>query len=87
MKKKNATLTETKITYNNNVITHVLHTKFLGLETENMLSWNLHIDNVIKKLTTVCHMLRSANVNVGAFLETDDCHVGVYYKHGHLILK
>jgi hypothetical protein len=57
-KTKNATLTETKIIYNNKEITEVPHTKFIGLEIENTLSWNLHIDNIIKTLT-VCFMLRS----------------------------
>ena len=56
-KTKNATLTETK---NNSVTTEVPHTKFLGLETENTLSWNIHTNNVIKKFTTVYYMLRSA---------------------------
>jgi hypothetical protein len=58
-KTKNLTLTETKIVYNNKEITEVPHTKFLGLEIENALAWNLHIDNVINKLTSVCFMLRS----------------------------
>jgi hypothetical protein len=47
--KKNLTLTETEFTCNNNVITEVQHSKFLDLETENTLSWNLHVDKVIKK--------------------------------------
>jgi hypothetical protein len=47
-KTKNAPLTETKIIYNNKEITEVPHTKFLGLEMENALSWNLHVDNIIK---------------------------------------
>jgi hypothetical protein len=37
-KTKNATSTDSKITYHNNVITEVPHTKFLGLEMENTLS-------------------------------------------------
>jgi hypothetical protein len=53
------TLTDTRISYNNNVIAKVPHATFLGLDTENTLSWNLHTDNVIKKLTSVCYMLRS----------------------------
>jgi hypothetical protein len=38
----------------------VPHTKFLDLEIENKLSGYLHTDNVIKKLTTVSYVLRSA---------------------------
>jgi hypothetical protein len=49
-----------RVEWNKNAITEVPYTKFLGLKTENKLSWNPHTDNVIKKLTIVCYMLRSA---------------------------
>jgi hypothetical protein len=58
---KNSILTETLVSCNNNKITEVYHFKFLGLVMDNTLSWNLHIDNVIKKLTRVCYMIRSVN--------------------------
>jgi hypothetical protein len=48
-KTKNTVVSETKITYYNNVITEVPHITFLGLEIENTLSWNLHIENISKK--------------------------------------
>jgi hypothetical protein len=51
---KNSVLTETLVSCNNNKITEVSHCKFLGLVMDNTLSWNLHIDNVINKLTRVC---------------------------------
>jgi exonuclease III len=41
-------------------LTEVSHISFLGLEIDNLLSWNLHIDKVMKKLTSVCFMLRAA---------------------------
>jgi hypothetical protein len=56
---KNSVLTKTLLACNNNEITDVSHFKFLGLVMDNTLSWNLHIDNVINKLTTVCYMIRS----------------------------
>jgi hypothetical protein len=58
-KTKNTVLTETIVSCNKNVITEVPHIKFLGLVIDNTLSWNLHID-VMKKLTSVCYMIRSA---------------------------
>jgi hypothetical protein len=61
-KTKNTVVSESKITYHNNVITEVPHITFLGLEIENTLSWNLHIENISKKLSSVCYMLRSINL-------------------------
>jgi hypothetical protein len=36
------------------------HITFLGLEIDNLLSWNLHIDKMMNNLTSVCFMLRAA---------------------------
>jgi hypothetical protein len=47
------------ISCNTNEIVEVSHLKFLGLEIYNALSWNIHTDSVINKLTTVCFMIRS----------------------------
>jgi hypothetical protein len=47
------------ISCKNNEIREVCHLKFLGLEIDNTLSWNLHIDTVINKLTRVSFMIRS----------------------------
>jgi hypothetical protein len=46
---------------NNNVITEVSHITFLGLIilVDDTLSWNLHTDKVMKRLTTVCYMIRT----------------------------
>jgi len=47
-----------KLISNNSEITEVSHIKFLGLEIDNTLSWNVHINHIITKLNTVCYMLR-----------------------------
>jgi hypothetical protein len=52
---KNSILTETLVSYNNNKITEVHHFNFLGLVMENTLSWNLHINNVMNKLTSLLY--------------------------------
>jgi hypothetical protein len=41
--------------------------KFLGLIIENSLTWEGHIEEVIKKLSTACYMLR----NIEPFLSTN----------------
>jgi hypothetical protein len=58
-KAKNTVSTDTILVCNNNVITEVSHIKFLGLIMDDTLSCNLHIDMVIKRLTSVCYMIRA----------------------------
>jgi hypothetical protein len=53
-KTKNTILTDTILTCKN-VITEVSHLKFLGLIIDDTLSWNLHIDNIVKRLTSVLY--------------------------------
>jgi len=38
-----------KIGFNNNFITNSTYTKFLGVTMDNTLSWNNHIDLLVKK--------------------------------------
>jgi hypothetical protein len=63
-KTKNTVVTETIVSCNKNIITEVPHIKFLGLVIDNTLSWNLHVDNVMKKLTSACYMIRSAKAYI-----------------------
>jgi hypothetical protein len=60
-KTKNSKLISNKIHFNTNEITEIFHINFLGLEIDNLLSWNLHIDKVINKLTVICFMLRACH--------------------------
>jgi hypothetical protein len=56
---KNSAPNKTLKSCNTNEIVEVSHLKFIGLEIHNALSWYIHIDSVINKLTTVCFMIRS----------------------------
>ena len=51
-----------KIGFNNNFfITNSSYTKFLGVTTiNNTLSWNNHIDLIMKKLSKSCYIIRNA---------------------------
>ena len=49
-----------KIGFNNTFITNSSYTKFLGVTMNNTLSWNNHIDLLIKKLSTACYIIRNA---------------------------
>jgi hypothetical protein len=51
---KNTVSTKTSTSLNTNGIVEVHHFKFLGLKIDDVLSWNIHIDSVINKLTIVC---------------------------------
>jgi hypothetical protein len=42
---------------NNNVITEVTHITFLGPIIDDTLSWNLHIDKVMKRFDYCTSML------------------------------
>jgi hypothetical protein len=55
---RNTTIIKSSISCKNNEIREVCHLKFLGLEIDNTLSWNLHINTVVNKLTRVSFMIR-----------------------------
>jgi hypothetical protein len=40
------------------IITTTNYTRFLGLTIEYSITWERHIDEVIKKLCTACYMIR-----------------------------
>ena len=79
---KNSTLIGNKIQFNSNEITEITHINFLGLEIDNLLSWNLHIDKVINKLTSICFMLRAVKPYMSiSSLKT------IYYSLFHSVLS
>jgi len=49
-----------KIGFNNNLITNSSYTKLLEVTINNTLSWNNHIDLLMKKLSMACHIIRNA---------------------------
>jgi hypothetical protein len=55
----NTATTKALISCNSNKIKEVYHLKFLGLEIDNILSRNIHIDTLANKLTRVSFMIRS----------------------------
>ena len=75
-------LAQTLLTCNNNIISEVSHIKFLGLVLDNTLSWNLHIDSVINKLSKVCFMIRS----VKPYMSLSSL-VMIYYSLFHSVLS
>jgi len=56
-----------KIGFDNNFITNSSYTKFLGVTLNNTLSWNNHIDLLMKKLNMACYIIRNVKINMSAF--------------------
>jgi len=59
-------LSNLKMGFNNNFITNSSYTKFMGVTMENTLSWNKHIDLLVKKLSTACYKIRNAKIYISA---------------------
>jgi hypothetical protein len=79
---KNSTPIGRNIRLNSNEIIEIPHINFLGLEIDNLLLWNLHIDKVINKLTTICYMLRA----VKPYLSISSLKM-IYYSLFHSVLS
>jgi hypothetical protein len=58
---------KSSISCKHNEIREVCHIKFIGLEIDNMLFWNLHIDTVVNKLTRVSFMIRLVKLCMSLF--------------------
>jgi hypothetical protein len=79
---KNIVSTRTSTSLNTNGIAEVRHFKFLGLKIDDVLSWNIHKDSVIKKLTIVCFMIRSVMPYM-----TQSSLANIYYSLFHSVLS
>jgi uncharacterized protein YlbG (UPF0298 family) len=62
-------------------ITTSKYIKFLDLIIENSLTWEGHIEEVIKKLSTACYMLR----NIKPFVSTNILKM-IYYSYFHSVM-
>jgi hypothetical protein len=56
---KNSTSLDINIGLNNEFITNVSKTKFLGILIESMLSWKAHVQQLIPKLCSACYAIRA----------------------------
>jgi len=54
------------IGFNNNFITNSSYTKFLEVTRNNTLSWNNHINLLMKKLSMACYIIRNAKTYMSA---------------------
>jgi hypothetical protein len=59
-------LVKIKICFKNNLITISSYPKFLGVTMDNTVSWNNHIDIIMKKLSMVCYKIRTVKTYMSA---------------------
>jgi hypothetical protein len=55
-----------QIGFNNNFITNSFYTKFLGVTMNNTLSWNNHIELLVKNLSKTCYIITNAKIYISA---------------------
>jgi hypothetical protein len=72
----------TQIGYDQEIISSVTETKFLGLTIDDTLSWKQHIDMVINRLSSACYALRNIKymVSFGTFKVNLLCSCTVHYE-------
>jgi len=78
---KNSSSIGFNIIRGNKKIANVYNTKFLGLTLHNTLSWRMHIDTIIPKLSSASFALRV----VRPFLSLDSLKM-VYYSYFHSVM-
>jgi len=69
-----------KIGFKNNFITNSSYTKFLGVTMNNTLSWNNHIDLIMKKLSKACYII----INAKTYMSVSSVKVIYYAFFTHL---
>jgi hypothetical protein len=79
---KNYNEVKTKVTYDHINISNSTETKFLGLITDEILSWNQHVDYIATKPRSACYALRNPkHIVPQSTLRT------IYYVYIHSILS
>jgi len=77
-----------KIGFKNNFITNSSYTKFLWVTMDNILSWNNHIDLLMKKIQYgLSYDLKCQNMHVCLFIKNDLlCFLSLGYELWNYIL-
>jgi hypothetical protein len=78
---KNSKKIDLNITLMNNQITNSTNTKFLGLNTDETLTWKSHINQILLRLSSACYAIK-----VITPLMPDDILKMIYYSYVHSII-
>jgi hypothetical protein len=68
--------------YVNKLISKALDTKFLGIHVDSTLSWKIHIEQIINKLSSACYAMRS----IKPLMSQETLKI-VYYAYFHSIVN
>jgi len=72
---------EINIIYENNYITKANELKFLGLNINNTLTWNSHIEKILPKLSSACFAMRLIKLLISQHMLK-----AIYYSQFHSII-
>jgi len=79
---KNTNYYDTHVSYENNCISKVNETKFLGININNTLSWKTHIEEMLPKLCSACFAMKSVKP-----LASQQILKIIYYSYFHSIMS
>ena len=71
-----------KTGYVNKLIPNILHTKFPGINIDSTLSWRMHIEQPVYKLSTACYVIRSCKPYMSHITL-----IMIYYSYFHSIMN
>jgi hypothetical protein len=71
-----------QIGFNNNFITNSFYTKFLVVTMNNTLSWNNHIDLLVKKLSKACYII----INTKTYMPAPSLNI-IYHAFFHSVMS
>jgi hypothetical protein len=80
-KTKNVLEQDTKVLYDNTEISNSAFIKFLGVNIVNTLSWKIHIDSLLPKLSSACYAIKAVKPYVN-----QETLLMVYYAYFHSII-
>jgi hypothetical protein len=78
---KNTQKLDLNITLMNNQITNSTNIKFLGLNTDDTLSWKSHINQILLRLSSACYAIK-----VITPLMSEDTLKMIYHSYVHLVI-
>ena len=79
---KSINTSDIQIMTENKYISSVKEIKFLGLITDNTLSWKGHIDCIIPKLSLACYVIRT----IRPYVSQNTLKI-IYYSYFHSVMK
>jgi len=71
-----------RVTYNGKIVPKINEIKFLGLNINNTLTWNSHIEAILPKLSSACYAMKT----IKPYLSQQTLKV-IYYSYFHAVMS